>query len=98
MSAQLKHILALLFVAAMLGGVYYMATSVDFFATARKNASDVQQETENIQNEIIAQLDKVKAITFDESMFTAKAYTNLEDKTVPLTTPNLARPNPFAPR
>lgn len=96
MFAQFKHIIIFVLVVVVLGGVYYASTAIDFFASATSRADSIAKETVDLQQEVRSQLDSIQQIELDSSLFSSKAFTTLEDTSVPLQTPALVRSNPFA--
>jgi hypothetical protein len=97
MSEKIKQIGSLLFVLLFLGGIYYLAQNETLFKGQNLRAEQVQQETEQLKQEIILPLTRLKTIDIDESFFESEVYTTLVDESVPLPNPSLERMNPFAP-
>jgi hypothetical protein len=96
-ATSLRQIVGLLFFVAVLGGVYYAFTYIDFFQSARRSADEVNRQTSEIENELLAQLDSLKSIELSGEVFEMKEYALLVDISVPLTKPSVTRTNPFAP-
>lgn len=97
MSENLKHIFAFVLVIALLGGVYYIGKNGTLFKGQRQRAEDVRLETEQLKSEIIQPLNRLRSVELDKSFFETPAYRALIDERVELDTPQLSRPNPFAP-
>lgn len=97
MSENIKHIIALIIVLAMAGGMYFVIKNGLLFKGPEDRAEAIQQDTERLKREIITPLRKLNSVQFDQSFFESPEYTALEDKSIPLREPDLERPNPFAP-
>ena len=95
--SNFKHIFALLLGIGILGGMYYVATTLEFFSSAGSKAVEIEEQVRVIEREVAAQLKEVEALTLDESVLQSDVYKSLEDRSTPQDVPDLSRENPFAP-
>jgi len=97
MFGNFRHILALIFVALLMGVFYYFTTSDNFVASHEKKIADIDKRTEEIKQEIIVPLNRLQEVTVDTAIFTSPEYKAMQDTSIPLLTPVLVRSNPFLP-
>ncbi|MBP9760141.1 MAG: hypothetical protein KBD24_02110 [Candidatus Pacebacteria bacterium] len=95
MLQTLKTILILLVVAALFGGVYYILSRSGYFADGMKTAEDVRNATDKLQNDILGDIDRVKVISLDKSLFDVPEFKALVDTAVVVDAQPISRPNPF---
>jgi hypothetical protein len=96
MQTGIRQLLGTLLLVAVFAGAYYAVSNVDFFSSARLTREQVDQQTQQIEGEIIAQLAALEQITLDGKVFETKEFQSLIDMTVVLERPAINRPDPFA--
>ncbi|HCC05075.1 TPA: hypothetical protein DEP58_02090 [Patescibacteria group bacterium] len=97
MFGNIRHLVALLLLVILGVGVYYLATSENFFTGHQQRASQIDQRTEELEREIIVPLKQLSSVNIDVDFFASSEYKALSDMSVSLHTPALVRSNPFAP-
>lgn len=96
MLGNLKHVIALLVIAALVGVFYYLASQDVLFINQHERAVAVQEETADLRDDVIAPLNRLRTIDIDASLFSSTEYVALKNMSVELSEPRLERSNPFA--
>jgi hypothetical protein len=93
----MRYIMLLVTLTLLMGGLYYVTNHTDLLHVRAGRAEEVQQWTEQINTEVLANLRNVESIQFDTSVLQTVQYTALTDTRIELRDANTSRPNPFNP-
>ena len=96
MSGTFRTLVSTLLLLGVFGGVYYALSSIDFFNSAHVTRDEVERRTQQIEQELVAQLDLLSGLSVDGRVFEMPEYASLVDQSVSLVKPPLERPDPFA--
>ncbi|MEX0917637.1 MAG: hypothetical protein WDZ93_00610 [Candidatus Paceibacterota bacterium] len=97
MGSLLKNAIALLGIAAVLAGGYYMIVLRDS-STINGNNELVADQVERETQAFLAKLEDLRTIELSRAIFTDRRFTTLEDFTGPIVPVPYGRENPFVPR
>jgi hypothetical protein len=100
MLGSVRHIIALLFLTAFVGAVYYFATNDTFLNSNDRRAVEIENKIQGLKKDIIVPLNRLNAVNLDnidDTLFETKEFKALEDESVKLPAPALIRVNPFNP-
>ncbi len=92
----LKHVIVLLIVVLILGGIFYIMNYTSLLSASRLHVETVEMETAELQQGPIRNLELLNAIRFDTGYIDHPVYDSLHDMRVPLRKPELSREDPFA--
>lgn len=95
MSTTLKHLLVLLAVLALLGGVYYGLSLTGFFERGLRTTEDVRAMTDQLEQDILADFSKIEGLALDDSVFTMPGFQALQDTPLIIQPKPVSRNNPF---
>lgn len=94
MSPLLKNLFIILALVVVCGGAYYLIQQgAPTELVSSTNAEEITRETEKI----IENINRIKQYELDESVFTDKRFTSLQETRVDLPEVKSGRSNPFAP-
>lgn len=96
MSSAFRTLISTIILIALFGGVYYALSTLDIFNSARVSRADVERRTQQIEQELVAQLTMIGNLSLNGQVFDTEEYTSLVDTSVTLVRPPLERPDPFA--
>ncbi len=100
MLGNVKHVVAIIFLVAFVGGAYYFATNDTFLNSNDRQAVEIENKIQQLRKDIIVPLNRLNAVNFDDlnnGFFETKEFKALDDESVELPAPALIRTNPFAP-
>jgi len=91
---SIKTLLSVGIFAALLGGLYLLATSG--FLDTTVQITQYEQDITKLEGDLVKPLATVNAIQMDTSLFSRPDYKALKNVSQPLPTPSVSRVNPFA--
>ena len=80
----------------VLWAVYTFGGSIDFTAGAVKHAEEIEAQTLEIEQTIVAQLERLQRVKLETRLFETEGFRGLKDWSVPLGDPDVGRNDPFA--
>lgn len=95
MTSTVKHLLVLLAVCTLFGGVYYGLSLTGFFEAGLRTAEDVRAMTDQLEQEILADFAKIDSISIDVSVFSMPGFLALQDTPLIIQPKPVSRDNPF---
>jgi hypothetical protein len=95
MTGNLKNILSVASLLALVVGGYFILTNIDIFMDYNKRAKDVDDRTAQLERDVIMPLEKLTSVKIDKSFFDTPEFSALVDKSITLRSPVLKRSNPF---
>ena len=93
---MIKHIVMILVVSGLVGGLYYIMNYTDAFTSTMNTIENIEATSARIEREVLVNIQQLQGVTFDGAMFNEDIYRSLQDIRQPIDAVDVSRVDPFA--